>query len=187
MTHYIDIKVLPDPEFPEPQLLSELFGRLHAALARSSAESVAVAFPGYAERPPTLGSVMRLLGPASALDQLMSRPWLGGLADHVAACAIESVPVQATHRMLRRVQAKSSAERLRRRQIQRHGLSEAEARQRIPNTVEQTLALPYLVLTSTSTGQRFRLFLRLDPEPASPRAGDFNAYGLSTTATIPVF
>jgi CRISPR-associated endonuclease Csy4 len=89
--------------------------------------------------------------------------------------------------VVRRVQAQSSADRIRRRQMKRHGWTEEEARARIADSVEQQLALPYLTLRSQSTGQHFRLFIDHLPCQPAPVAGPFNAYGLSSTATIPWF
>ncbi|MGV2442369.1 type I-F CRISPR-associated endoribonuclease Cas6/Csy4, partial [Bacillus atrophaeus ATCC 9372] len=83
--------------------------------------------------------------------------------------------------------AQSSPERLRRRFAKRHQLSEAEARERIPDSAAQMLKLPYLQLRSHSTGQHFRLFLQLGAAQEHPIAGTFNSYGLSQSATLPWF
>lgn len=186
MTHYLDIHLLPDPEFPPHQLLGALYSKLHRALVRMQAPTLAVAFPGYSEQAHTLGHVLRLIGPAADLARLMALNWLVGMHDHVKASDPQPVPANATHRLLQRVQAKSNPERLRRRQIKRHGLTEAQALERIPNSATELLSMPFVRLTSASTGQTFPLFLRLGPtQPAV--SGSFNAYGLSPTATIPCF
>ena len=109
------------------------------------------------------------------------------MRDHVNVGALAHVPAGATHRTLRRVQAKSNPERLRRRLMKRHGLDETQARERIPDNAAKTLNLPFLQLRSCSTGQTFRLFLSLGPEQPAPASGEFNAYGLSQNATGPWF
>lgn len=187
LTHYLDIHLRPDPEFADHQLLAALYAKLHRALVQLQSTDVAVSFPGYADKPPGLGKALRLLGQAERLEQLMALPWLTGMADHVQVGAVQSVPAVASHARLLRVQAKSSPERLRRRQMKRHGLTEAQARERIPDSAAQTLRLPFLQMRSASTGQVFRLFLRLEAQSPVAVAGDFNAYGLSTTATVPRF
>jgi CRISPR-associated endonuclease Csy4 len=187
MTHYLDIHLLPDPEFPAHHLLSAMYGKLHRALVRLDADSIGLSFPGYDLQAMRLGQQLRIVGSISALTNLQALDWLGGMRDHVTVAKIGEVPAGAPHRTLRRVQAKSSPERLRRRQMKRHGIDEATARERIPDSAAETLRLPFVQLASTSTGQSFRLYLRLgDVEPA-PVAGRFNAYGLSTTATLPHF
>lgn len=146
-----------------------------------------MSFPGYDERAPTLGSRMRLVGPEGLLARLMAQDWLKGMRDHSQVLSIAPVPALARHRTLRRVQAKSSPERLRRRLMKRQGLDEAQVLERIPDAAAERLALPFVVLGSASTGQSFRLFLRQGPLEPEPRPGRFSAYGLSTTATVPHF
>jgi CRISPR-associated endonuclease Csy4 len=185
--HHLDFHLLPDEEASPLHLMSALFTRLHRVLALTNNTAIAVSFPGYGLAPRQLGNRLRLVGPADKLDALLTHDWLKAVRDHVRIDSMAMVPASATPRCLRRVQAKSSPERLRRRQMRRHGLTEAQARERIPDTVAETLNLPYLVLPSASTGQSFPLFLHLGPPLPAPLPGDFNTYGLSTTATTPWF
>ena len=191
MDHFVDFHLLPDPELPADVLMGALYTKLHRALvmAEGSAGGIAISFPGYSARPGaiSLGSSMRLLGSQPGLQALSDPGWMGGLRDQVTISGTATVPSNATHRSLRRVQAKSSPERLRRRLIKRHGIDEAEARKQIPDSAAELLSLPFLQLHSASTGQRFRLFLRLGQERATAESGSFNTYGLSATATIPWF
>ena len=187
LTHYIDIHLRPDPEFADSHLLAALYAKLHRALVQLGADQLAVGFPDYADKPLGLGQVLRILGSADGLSKLMALPWLTGMADHVQVIPMAPVPEGVSHRQLSRVQAKSSPERLRRRQIKRHGLTPEQARERIPDSAAQTVKLPFLPVRSASTGQTFLLFLRLGPASESVVAGTFNAYGLSATATTPWF
>lgn len=187
LTHYLDIQLRPDPEFPASQLLAALYAKLHRALVQLHAEDLAVCFPGYSEKPLTLGQTLRVLGSPDRLVQLMALPWLSGMADHIQLGAMGMVPAEATHRKLTRVQAKSNPERLRRRQMKRHGLTAEQALERIPDSATEYLKLPFLPVRSTSTGQAFRLFLRLGPMCSASVPGRFNTYGLSATATTPWF
>lgn len=188
MAHYLDIQLRQDPEFTAHQLLAALYARLHRALVRLEADSIAVSFPLHnASAHPRLGNCLRMIGPANDLARLMSLEWLTGMLDHVAVGGIAPVPVDAEHRTLRRVQAKSNPERLRRRQMKRHNLTETQALERVPDSAAEKLDLPFVQLTSASTGQTFRLYLRLgQPEPAL-LTGCFNSYGLSSDATVPWF
>jgi len=188
MDQYIDIHLRPDPEFPAHQLMAALYAKLHRGLTQLQLTSVGVSFPGYQEKPPTLGQTLRLIGPEHDLARLMAQAWLQGMRDLVEVKDLAPVPKDAVHRSLRRVQAKSSPERLRRRQMRRHALSEDQARTRVPDTAAEVLRLPFVTLRSASNGQTFPLFLQLGPPvPIIPPKGDFNAYGLSSTATVPWF
>lgn len=187
MLHYIDLRLLPDPEFPEHQLMGALYTKLHRLLVQVQTDRIGVSFPGYQESPPTLGSTLRLLGPESDLSRLMESPWLMGMRDHTEVMPIAPVPENATHRPLRRIQVKSNPERLMRRQMRRHGLTEQQARERVPDGKGERLRLPYVTLGSTSTGQRFPLFLELGPAVPAVEGWSFNAYGLSSTTAAPWF
>lgn len=187
MHHYLDIHLRPDPEFPPHQLMAALFAKLHRVLAQNQAHAIGVSFPGYRLAPSTLGDTLRLFGPMADLTALMAQPWLTGVRDHTTLGAIAPVPATATHRRLQRVQAKSNPERLMRRQMRRHGLSEAEGRAAYEDVKAQHLPLPFVTLASGSTGQTFKLFLKLGPSEEQPQPGTFNAYGLSPTTTVPWF
>lgn len=189
MDHHVDIRLHIDPDLPRHVLMDDLFGRLHRALAATGRGDIAVAFPGYTLRPVGLGTVLRLIGPAPRLEDFVLAAGSGlrlpaGTA-HLTDPA--PVPMYAEHRALRRIQIASNAERLRRRLMRRHDISYEAALLRIPDSVETRLRLPFITLHSVSTGQRFPLFLHLGAAEDSPRPGKFNAYGLSSTATVPWF
>ncbi|WP_188868694.1 type I-F CRISPR-associated endoribonuclease Cas6/Csy4 [Pseudomonas asuensis] len=95
-----------------------------------------------------LGDFLRLHGGQAALNDLLVVPWLTGMRDHVRLSAVAAVPSNTKHSQVRRVQVDSSSERLRRRAMKRHGLTEEQARERIPDSVEKKLRLPYLQLRS---------------------------------------
>lgn len=186
-SHYLDIHLLPDPELASHHLMAALFTKLHLALTAMGTDAIGVTFPGYEKSPVQLGDKLRLVGSAEALLLVLSTPWLGALRDHSRLSAVLPVPAGVEHRSLRRVQAKSSPARLRRRQIKRHGLSEAEALAQVPDSAAEHLRLPFLQVRSASTGQIFRLFLDLSPAQPPSSEGAFNAYGLSSSRTVPWF
>lgn len=188
MDHFFDIRLRPGPELSSNHLMDVLFGKLHLALAARQTGDVGISFPGVAAgRNSGLGDIMRLHGNATALDALMGTQWLAGWVDYVHCGSISAVPAGTGHRMVRRVQAKSSADRIRRRQMRRHGYDEVQARERVPDNVERRLDLPYVNLRSASTGQAFRLFIEHGPLLVTPQQGRFSAYGLSLQATVPWF
>jgi CRISPR-associated endonuclease Csy4 len=52
---------------------------------------------------------------------------------------------------------------------------------------KRSLTNPYLELTSTSTQQRYRIYLQFSDITQHQVTGEFNAFGLSKIATIPLF
>lgn len=186
MDRYLDIRILPDPEFPTQQLMNALFAKLHRCLARLESKDLGVSFPEVNEDAPHLGRVLRLHASDDGFAKVMRENWLIGMRDHVQIGEVSELPEAVGNCLVRRVQAKSNPDRIRRRQMKRHGWSEEEARSKISDGVGRLLKLPFLTVESHSTGHRFRLFLRHEPLNAAA-AGTFNAYGLSASATVPWF
>ncbi len=187
MDHYIDLTLLPDPEFPATQLMSALIAKLHRGLHDLRRSDVGISFPDVAGATHGLGQRLRLHGSVEALDSLLALNWLSGMRDHIRLSELAPIPAQVQWRCVSRVQVDSSPERARRRLVRRHGISDAEARQRIPDCAGKRCELPYATLRSNGNGHSFRLFIRHGPLLHAPTAGSFNAYGLSSTASSPWF
>ncbi|WP_370278385.1 type I-F CRISPR-associated endoribonuclease Cas6/Csy4 [Pontibacterium sp.] len=187
LTHYIEIRVRPDPEFSESMLLGALFSKLHRALADLQSNSIGVSFPQYSLKPKTLGNTLRIHADPAMLDKLSNTGWLRGMRDHVQINEMMPIPETAEYRTLSRKQFKTNVERLRRRRMKRKGESYEETCAHIPDTVERRSDLPFICLRSQSNGNTFLQFIELGTPQAEPIPGQFNTYGLSTTATVPWF
>lgn len=184
MGHYIEIKVLPDPEFSLSLLMNALFAKFHRALVETGHGEVGVSFP---QAQKTLGDCMRLHGSQGALQRLMAINWLKGLTDYTSVTAIAAVPDNCRYRVVKRVQAKSSVERMYRRSVKKGWITIEEAEIRMSVGKEPQLKLPFVQLKSLSTGQSFRLFIQQGKILDTPVEGEFSAYALSCEATIPWF
>lgn len=184
MDHYLDIKVLPDPEFAETVLMSALFSKLHRALVDVGQGQIGVSFPQAGK---TLGNLLRLHGAASALARLMAENWLKGLRDYTETTGVKAIPQTVQYRLVKRVQVKSNVERLRRRSVSKGWKTEAEAIETIPLSNEKRSSLPFVQIKSNSTGQNFRLFILQEQIQDVAIEGTFSDYGLSDQATIPHF
>lgn len=183
MDHYLDIRVLPDPEFGQVELLNALYAKLHRVLPSLTLGRVGVSFPGHRR---TLGESLRLHGTLADLLNLTEVNWLQGMRDYIRIGDLTPVPQGVSFRVVRRVQAKS-AHNKRRRSVGKGWLSEEEALTRIPDTQQKVMTLPYAEMHSLSTGSRMRLYIEHGPLLGKPVAGLFNAYGLSATTTVPWF
>ena len=189
-THYINITLLPDPEFSHAHLLGALVAKLHRALVQGQRTDVGVSFPQHIGRPltkRTLGAVVRLHATPEALQRLMAQDWLKGMRDHTQVGELLPVPANAQHRTVRRRQFKTNVDRLRRRRMQRKGETAEQAAAVIPDAVERRPDLPFVQLRSSSTGQPFCLYVEHGPLHSQAVAGAFNAYGLGKEATVPWF
>ena len=184
MEQYIEIRLLPDPDFTASVLMNALFAKLHRALLEVSHGEIGVSFPKAQK---TLEDIIRLHGSVSALQRLMEITWLKGLTDYINISAITPVPDNCQYRVVNRVQAKSSAVRLYRRSVKKGWLTVEDAEKKITGIKEQHIKQPFVQLKSHSSGQTFRLFIQQGKLLGSPQAGKFSDYGLSGEATIPWF
>ncbi len=187
MTHYLEIRLLPDPEFPPTVLMNALFSKLHRVLAQTESHRIGISFPDVRVQPPSLGERLRVHGKLTDLERFLSVDWLAGMRDHSTVRGPSTVPTDATYRIVRRVQAKSNIERLVRRRVKRHGVSTDMARSALSASAAKRLDLPFVTIASHSTGQHFRLFIDHHPSTRGAVEGLFSYYGLSPTATIPWF
>lgn len=188
MLQYIEIKLLPDPEFPPTVLMNALYGKFHRLLTELNTSKVGVSFPDVEKMPHTLGLRMRLHGDNEILQRVNDSDWLKGMRDHCAISSIQDVPSNCKHKVVRRVQVKSNPERLRRRMAKRKGISIEMATATIPDNVARQLELPFIKIKSRSTKQDFPLFIEHSSSKDEPAYGNFNAYGLSQNgATVPWF
>lgn len=186
-TYYIEIRILPDPEFSAAYLMGALYAKLHRALVQMRTEGLGVSFPEYSLKPRGLGQVMRIHGALSELQGLEQTQWLRGMRDHIELKEVCPVPEGVKYRTVYRRQFKTNVDRLRRRRMKRHGETAEQAAAAIPDCVQQQPDLPFIQLRSQSTAQAFCLFLEMGPEQGGPVAGRFNAYGLSAEASVPWF
>lgn len=184
MTHYQEIKLIPTSEFNANIVMNSLYDLLHKALVVMEASDVAVSFPDIGSY--GLGRRIRLHAIPARLQTLTGHIAESGVRDHLKIGAMLEVPNTVEFMTVRRVQCKSNVERLRRRYIKRHGVSELEVQSIIPEKSAQRLNLPYATLLSRSTGQKFRLFIE-QKKVSTPVCGRFNSYGLSDHATVPMF
>jgi CRISPR-associated endonuclease Csy4 len=188
MNHYLDISLLPDPEFPALVLMDALFAKLHRALVAVRSQEIGVSFPEVRMAKAGLGGVLRLHGSHAHLRDFMAAHWLTGIRDHVTLSPTQAVPSAcSSYCTVSRVQVKSNPERERRRLMRRKGLTEVQAREKIPDASAKALNLPYLHMRSQSTGQSFNLFIQHGAVVSTPVKGVFGMYGLSASTTVPWF
>jgi len=187
MNHYLDIRVLPDPEFECNVLLGALVSKLHRGLVEISADDIGVSFPHHTEKPRSLGELLRIHGSQARINALMESGWLRGMKDHVQISQVCEIPEHVSYRVVSRCQYKTNADRLRRRRMKRRNETWEEAVRHIPDSVERDVKTPFVVVRSASTGNAFSLFILHGDLVQEARKGRFSSYGLSKEATIPWF
>lgn len=189
MDHYLDIRLRPDPDFPEEMLMGVLYSKLHRALFDLDAHDIGISLPDHKNgvRARTPGDRLRLHGQKARLETLMALPWLAGMRDHVQLESIQPVPPDATHRTVKRRQFNTGSPSRAKRYAKRHDITMEAAQRLMEKPAARQIALPFVQVNSRSSGQRFALFIEHDKPQSQPVSGSFNHYGLSPEATVPWF
>jgi len=183
MEYYLDIKILPDPEFQATVLMNALYSKFHKTLCERHSKNIGISFPSYQV---TLGNVLRLHGSSIELDKLQLGEWLGGTKGYCHISKAKPVPENCQYRIVSRKQTTMSNSKLER-LIKRGSITPEEAKQYKAKMFTKGLDNPYVELTSGSNGQRHRRYIQFGELLDHPIEGEFDQFGLSKTATIPWF
>ena len=183
MDHYIEIKIKPDAEMRENELLNKVYSKFHKALFELKSQNIGVSFPDYQIK---LGRRMRIHGNQAALKTLQEKNWLGGLMGYCQISDIQAIPVKVEYRVLSRIRRKMTTSRLKR-VIQRKSIKQEEIRAYKAKMFQESLTEPYLELKSVSTNQLYRRYIHFSKVTKTAQKGKFDAFGLSKTGSIPWF
>lgn len=176
-SHYFSVTLLPDADLDSHFLMSKVFAKLHRALVTlPEPGSIGISFPEYGKQ---LGNVIRLHGSEAALAALESTPWMRGLRDCTETSAVTPTPTEILgYGVVYRQQSKSSPERILRRKVRLGQRTTAQAEAALETMTPKLLKLPFVPVSSSSTGQDFLLFIKQQKVKVA-KEGAFNAYGLT--------
>lgn len=184
MEFYFQLQMIPQQELPAEILMADAFLLIHKAVAKLEENSIGVSFPRFDR---TLGDLIRLHGSKASLEGLYHELIRCKIDDYTKLSQLLAVPSRCEHRCVKRVQVKSSSERLRRRSLKKGWLTEENALVAIPEEREKRTHLPFLKMRSCSSRHPFRLFIEHGPILYEPLLGPFSSYGLSSKSTVPWF
>lgn len=183
MDYYIDVLIQPDEEMRENVLLNKVYTKLHKALHTLRSTTIGISFPHYEVR---LGKLLRVHGSDNDLQSLEEMKWLGGLIGYCEVTEVMSIPDAVRYQVVSRKQSTMTQAKLKR-LMQRQSISEAEVKAYKAKMFAKSLGEPYLELSSGSNGNNYRRYIRFGELLDSPVTGEFDQFGLSKQATIPVF
>ncbi|MGI9283125.1 MAG: type I-F CRISPR-associated endoribonuclease Cas6/Csy4 [Endozoicomonas sp.] len=194
MKVYLDITLLPGGEIGHHFLWEKVYQQVHLALVDNKGldgrSEIGVSFPEFSATQPRLGRKLRIFAPDKPiLSQLAIELWLERLMDYVHITSIRPVPESVNgYIRYKRLNPKSSGERLARRASKRKGISLEEAREERKNFSPQLTKAPYIWMKSLSSEQRFRLFIQEERlEQSSSGTAAFTPYGLAGQGALPWF
>ena len=189
---YQEITIKPQPEIPLYFLWEKVYQQIHLSLVEMQDEkgtvTIGVSFPEYDACQFQLGCKLRLFAEdEQTLEQMRCEKWLNRLKDYVFISPIKSVPEKlAGYACFKHIKLKGNKEKLARRRAKRKGETLQQALSHFDDFEEQQSKLPYINMTSQTTGQHFRLFIEKQMMEA-PQTGLYSCYGLSNTTTVPLF
>ena len=193
MNFYIEIQLLSSSEIPIYFLWEKVYQQIHLALVEvkdsDGNTKVGVSFPEYNAAQHQLGNKLRLFALSrEELDGLRIDKWLSRVADYVDVSSIGNVPDNIEKfAIFKRVQVKSSNERLARRKAKRSGMSYEDALSSLNQYAEKVSTLPYINIKSLSSDKRYRLFISLQEVKGDNLSACFSTYGLSSQFSVPMF
>lgn len=193
MQYYIEVTLLPSAEIPLYFLWEKVYQQVHLALVEvknpDGHVSIGASFPDYKDDLNHLGKKLRLFAITDTeLARLNLHQWLERLNDYVHVTGIRSVPEKPLgHACFKRVQTKSSTERLARRKVKREGTSFEAAMEILADHKEKVSKLPYIRIKSLSSGKRYRMMISYTETDQQSNANNYNTYGLGNNSSVPIF
>lgn len=172
MDSYVDLRIEPQQEQKTSNLLGSVFGQLHYVLVDRDKGDVGVSFPKA--HAIGLGDTLRLHSQTSVLEEVISAKRMHRLNDYYRTSAISGIPNEHQWRVVKRQQPKMTASKVRR-LLARGSISIQEAEAYCSTLTK--ISLPFLQLTSASTGQPFKLFIEQVESEAPLEVAKFNTYG----------
>ena len=192
MKYYQEISLLPNAEITLYFIWQKLYQQIHLALVENkneeNASMVGVSFPEYNADEFLLGTKLRLYAEEEKMiEKMQCEKWLNRLKDYVIISPIRPVPEKLTgHACFKHIKFKGNKEKLARRRAKRKGETLQQSLAYFDDFEEQQSKLPYINMTSQTTGQHFRLFIEKQMME-EPQSGLYSCYGLSNTTTVPLF
>ncbi|MDI6687431.1 MAG: type I-F CRISPR-associated endoribonuclease Cas6/Csy4 [Desulfobacterales bacterium] len=192
MSYYQEISLLPNADIGVYFLWQKLYQQIHIALVENknadNASTIGVGFSEYNADKHSLGTKLQLFAEdEKSLEQLHCERWLNRLSDYVYIGQIKPVPEKlAGHACFKHIKLKGNKEKLARRRAKRKGETLQQALAHFEDFEEQPIKLPYINMSSQTSGQRFRLFIEKQAME-QPQTGLYSCYGLSNTTTVPLF
>ena len=186
--YYKEIRIRKMADIPPSFLWTKLYNQLHLFMATEKNEKgendIGVSFPEY--NPKGLGYIVRLFSEdKETLDSIGSFHDIPALSEYLIFSKVKKVPKKIkSYAVYRRYQPDNSRHQKAKRYAKRHNVYYEEAFELLKS--KPPLKYPYIQMHSATTGQNFSLFIH-KIESKERVEGEFNAYGLSTTATVPEF
>jgi CRISPR-associated endonuclease Csy4 len=202
MKYFFDLALLPDEEVPIFFIRNKVYTKFHKALFDLSATDIGISFPcpkkakKKDKNKMNFDEVIRLHATQKRLQQLQNLNWLGGLSGYCQVSEIFPTPDKVKgHQVISRIRQNMSLARMQKKITHQKSKGYLKTDEDIrayekyykAKMFKTGLDNPYLELQSASTGGKYRLYIAFGELQKEATKGEFNHFGLSSTATVPIF
>ncbi len=193
MNYYINLTIQPDAETYKNMLFNKVYAKLHKAIYDIKASDIGVSFP---EAKRLFGCVIRIHSGQVRLQEMQNLNWLENLSSYCKISAILPIPDKIKgYRTFSRTRQTMTNAKLKKRVVYQksRGILSTDAsvkeyiKQYKAKMFQTGLDNPYLELQSTSTKSSYRLYIVFGEVQKYSIDGEFNRFGLSKVATVPIF
>lgn len=202
MNYYLDLTLLPDEEVPIFFIRNKVYAKLHKAIFDLSTSNIGASFPNLKKAKKSdknkmnFGEIIRIHSTQDRLNKLQNLNWLGGLSGYCKVGDILPVPDKIKgHQAISRIRQNMSLAKMQKKITHQKAKGylktgddiNAYEKQYKAEMFKTGLDNPYLELQSTSTNNKYRLYINFGALQKQLTVGKFNHFGLSKTATVPIF
>ena len=188
ITHYFDIKAIPQEDMTEDLIIDELLGSLHNLLVRTELKGkIGLGFPNF-NLNKRLGGILRLFSSEEYLLEFEKAVKIDNtIRDYAVITENKRVPDRIKgHTVFSRIRPREISQSQIKRYQKRNPDKWTEAfAQEVNNNRLMTFGAPHFKIRSASTKQHFTIWVKRKEQEES--FGLFDSYGLSKGASVPHF
>lgn len=187
--YYQEITLIPSEEIDNNFLMNKIFSKLHLIIAdfrNKGMVDIGISFPNYSEKDFTLGNKIRVF--FEKFEQgniLMLKDEFRNYYDYIHISNIRDIPAVHGYAIFSRVQKHKNKLRLARRAAKRQNLNFSDIIDNYEECTEPKNLLPYVKIYSSSTKQNYSICIK--KTECEYKSGNFNYFGLSNNASVPMF
>lgn len=180
MTHYLEFNIKSSKQKNAGALMSSLLNKVHHTIVKLNTNQLGVSFPGYGT---TLGNVLRVHAEPHLLKLFILN--LDEFDKAIKVSDIMHVPSDITmqYALFSRVRPSHQNSKLQAKISSGHITNPKDY---IKKMCEELLSEPFFNARSTSTQQSYKRFVKREIVEHE-QSGEFDNYGMSKTATVPIF
>lgn len=188
ITHYFDLKAIPQEDMTEDLIISELMERLHLLLVSTDLKGqIGIGFPNY-NLNKRLGGIIRVFSSEVILADFEKAVRADlTIRDYAIVTDCKRVPEQVDkHVVFTRLRSGHlSKSQIRRYQKRHPDQWTNDVAEMALNNRERLFGIPHFKMNSGSNKQHFTIWVKRQERPET--IGVFGSYGLSNNATVPIF